>query len=60
MALSALKNNILKFNQYMKSDKSPWIIFADLNNNLKKFSTAKIGEHIFGDIQCKIYGHLIL
>ena len=44
----------------MKSDKSPRIISADLNNNLKKFSTAKIGEHIFEDIQCKIYGRLIL
>ena len=44
----------------MKSDKSPRIIFADLNNNLKKFSRAKRGEHIFEDIQCKIYGRLIL
>ena len=30
MALPTLKTYILKFNQYMKSDKSPGIIYVDL------------------------------
>ena len=30
MALPTLKNCILKFNQYMKSDKSSRIIYGDL------------------------------
>ena len=50
------KNNTLKCNQYMKSDKAPRIIYADLEslmkkgnnckNISKKSSTTKIGEHI--------------
>ena len=30
------KGNILKFNQYMKSDKTPCIIHADLESLIKK------------------------
>ena len=49
------KNNILEFIQYMKSDKIPYIIHADIEslketdgceNNPKNSSTTKIGEHI--------------
>ena len=50
------KDNILEFNQYMKSDKMPYIIYGDIESLIKKidgcannpgnFSTAKIGEHI--------------
>ena len=50
------KNNILEFHQYMRSDKMPYIIYADIEslirkidrcaNNPEKFSTTKIGEHI--------------
>ena len=50
------KNKILKFNQYMKSDNLPCIIYAELETLIKKIygcandpensSTAKIGEHI--------------
>ena len=50
------KNNILKFNQYTKLDKMPYIIYADLEclvkriegcaNNPQKSSTIKIGGHI--------------
>ena len=50
------KHNTLKFNQYVKSDKMPYIIYADLEsfikkidacaNNLEKSSTTKIGKHI--------------
>ena len=49
------KDNILKFNRYMKSDKVPYIIYADIEplirqidgcaSNSEKSSTIKIGEH---------------
>ena len=49
-------DNILEFNQFMKSDKMPFIIYADIEslirkidgwaNNPENFSTTKIGEHI--------------
>ena len=32
------KNNILKFNQYMKSDKMPYIIYADMESLILKRS----------------------
>ena len=50
------KENILQFNQFMKSDKMPYIIYADLEslikkigrcaNNPEKSSGTKIGEFI--------------
>ena len=50
------KDNILEFNQYLKSDKMPYIIYADIESLIKKIdecannpensSTTKIGEHI--------------
>ena len=50
------KHNTLKLNQYVKSDKMPYIIYAGLEsfikkidacaNNLEKSSTTKIGKHI--------------
>ena len=50
------KDNILEFNQYMKSSKMSFIIYADIeslirkidgcSNNPENFSTTKIGEHI--------------
>ena len=30
------KNDILQFNQYMKSDKMPWIIYADIESLIQK------------------------
>ena len=49
------KDNILEFNQYMKSDKISYIIYADIEflfkeidtcaNNPKHFWATKIGEH---------------
>ena len=49
-------DNILKLNQYMKSDKMPYIIYANIESLIKKTdgtennpansSTTKIGEHI--------------
>ena len=53
---SSEKDNILEFNQYMKSDKMPYIIYPDIEplttkidgcaNNPEKSSTTQIGEHI--------------
>ena len=50
------KDNILEFNQYIKSDKIPYIIYAGIKslfrkkdgcaNNPQNSSTTKIGEHI--------------
>ena len=49
-------NKILEFNQYQKSDKAPFIIYADLEfiiekidgckNNSENSSTTKVSEHI--------------
>ena len=49
-----------KFNQYQKSDKAPFIIYADLESLIKKIggcknnpensSTTKVSEHISSDI----------
>ena len=50
------KDNMLEFNQYVKSDKMPYIIYADIEsligrivgctNNPENSSTTEIGEHI--------------
>ena len=50
------KDNIIEFNQYMKLDKMPYIIYADMESLIKKINgcannpenskTTKIGEHI--------------
>ena len=50
------KDNMLDFNQYMKSDKMSYIIYADIESTFKKIdgcannpensSTTKIVEHI--------------
>ena len=64
------KDNILEFNQYMKSDKMPYIIYADVGLLIKKIdvfainpetSSTKILESIFlVDILCKLYRLLII
>ena len=56
IAMSSEKYKKLEFNQYMKSDKMPDFIYADIEslvrkidgcaNNPENFSTTKIGEHI--------------
>ena len=53
--MSSEKDNILKLNQYLKSDIMPYIIYADVEsligktdgcaNSPEKSSTTKIGEH---------------
>ena len=54
--MSSEDTKILEFNQYQKSDKAPFIIFADLEckiektdrcrNNPENSSTTKVSEHI--------------
>ena len=56
IVLPPKKDNILKFNQYMKSHKMSYIIYTDIETLIKKMngcsnnpessSTTKIGEHI--------------
>ena len=51
-----MPSEILEFDQYQKSDKAPFIIYADLEciiektdrckNNTEKLSTTKVSEHI--------------
>ena len=38
------KDNILEYNQYMKSDKIPYIIYADIES---------LGEHLGEHIACR-------
>ena len=54
--LPTQKNNILEFDQYMKSDEIPYIVCADIESLIKKIdnckdnpnksSTTKTGKHI--------------
>ena len=54
--LSWEDNKILEFNQYQKSDKAPFIMYADLEciiekideckNNPENSTTAKVSKHI--------------
>ena len=54
--MTFIKNNILEFNQYKKSNKKPCIIYADIEsliketngrpNNPEKSSLTQLGEHI--------------
>ena len=56
---SSEDTKILEFNKYQKSDKAPFIIYADLEciiekidgykNNLENLSTTKISKHIPSD-----------
>ena len=68
--MSSERGNILEFNQYMKSQKMPYIIYDDIEslikkidgcaNNPEKFSTIKIGKYIPCRYQCPEFGHLII
>ena len=56
IVMPSKKDNVLEFNQYMKSDKMPYIIYADIESLIRKTdgctnspensSTTKIDEHI--------------
>ena len=62
IVLSSEKDIVLEFNQYMKSDKISYIIYADIEFLIKKMygyaknsensSKTKIGEHIY--CQCSM------
>ena len=65
--ISSEKDKILEFKQYMKSNKMPHNIYADIEllitkidghkNNPEKYSTTKIGEHIpCGYLKSTIWG----
>ena len=69
------KDNILEFNQFMKSDKIPYIIYGDIEslirkwidgcvNNAENSSVTKIGGGggviFLAEIQCQLYGILII
>ena len=68
--ISSEKYKILVFNQYMKSDKIIYVIYAVIEclikkieecaNNPENSSTTKIEEHIPCGIQCQLYGLLII
>ena len=62
------KDNILKFNQYIKSDKMQYIIYADIGSLIKKYMDVQTIQKIlqqqkqvsiFLDIHCQQFGHLI-
>ena len=54
--MTSEKDNILEFNQYIKTNKMSYIIYADIESLIKKIDgcannpenslTTKIGEHI--------------
>ena len=54
--MSSEKDNILEINQYMKSDKTPYIIYGDMESLIKKIdgftnnpgnpSAIKMSEHL--------------
>ena len=56
VVISSKDSKVLEFNQYRKSDKAPFIIYADLDcliaktdgcdNNPKNSFTGNVGEHI--------------
>ena len=54
------KNKILKFNQYMKLDKIPYIIYADLESLMIILQQQKKVSIFPVDIQCQQVGDLII
>ena len=41
IVIPSKKNNVLEFNQCMKSDKMPYIIYADMKSLIKKTNVQK-------------------
>ena len=69
--MSSEKDNILKFNQYIKSDKMPYITYADVesliknigvcaNNPDKILQQKKYVSIFFADIQYQQFGNLVI
>ena len=67
--MSSGKDNILEFNQYMKSDKMSHIIYADIESLIRKIdgctnnpedsSTKKLESIFLADIPCQQFGDLV-
>ena len=67
IVMSSEKNNILELNQYMKSYKLLYIIYANMESFIKKidwcssnpenFSTTKLGSIFLADIQYQQFEH---
>ena len=65
--MSSEKDYILEFNQYMNSDKMPYIIYADIESLIKRIdgcannpedsSTTKMESIFLVDFQCRLHGH---
>ena len=63
------EKDIFEFNQYMKSDTTPYIIYADIESLIKKYRDVpiiqkilqqqKLGSMFIVDIQCPQFGYLI-
>ena len=69
MEMPSEKCNILEFNQYMKSDKMPCIIYTDIESSVKIDGCASNSEKssiqqqvsiFLVDIQSQLYGLLIV
>ena len=70
IVIQSEKDNILEFNQYMKSQKIPYITYSDMEtlikkrdgcaNNPENSSTTKIGDTFLEYIQCQQFRHLII
>ena len=70
MVMQSEKDNRLKFNQHIKSDKMTYIFYADLKSLVKKQMyiriILKIIQHqkqinmFFADNKCQLYGHFII
>ena len=68
--MSSEKDNLLKFNQHINSDKMPNITYADLESLIKKqMDVEAIQKNLqqqnqvnifFADVQCQLYGLLII
>ena len=70
MTMPSEKDNILEFEQYMKSDKVSYIVYVDIESLIKKrdgcvnnpenSSTTKISDHIPCGYQMSTIWHLII
>ena len=71
IAIPSEKDNILDFNQNSKSDKMPYITYADIESLIKKTNGSvkifwkileqkKLESKFLVDIQCQLYGLLII
>ena len=69
--MSSENDTILEFNQYMKSYKMPYIIYADIESLIKNIwidlqrIQKNLQQHIYvsiflANIQCQQFGHLII